>query len=67
MGDAVNIAEERDRLLEDNKRLRTSNERLESEVRGSERREMMYWFLAGAGVLFAGWLIGKASRQKRYY
>jgi len=23
------------------------------------------WFLAGAGVLFFGWILGKASRKKQ--
>lgn len=67
MGDALETAAERDSLLEENKRLMADNERLESKVRRTERRELMYWFLAGAGVLFVGWIIGKASRQKRYY
>lgn len=67
MGNAENIALERDKLLEENKSLRSKNERLESEIRRTERREIMYWFLAGAGVLLVGWLIGKASRQKRFY
>jgi SH3 domain protein len=67
MGDALETASERDRLLEENKRLKADNERLDNKIRRTERRELMYWFLAGAGVLFVGWVIGKASRQKRFY
>lgn len=58
---------ERERLLEENKRLKTEKENIEQKLRRLERKELLYWFLAGAGVLLLGWLIGKASRQKRYY
>ncbi len=67
MGDAEKVLSERDRLLDENVRLRAEKEDLELELRQLERKELFYWFLAGAGVLFLGWLIGKASRQKRYY
>ena len=59
------ITAERDRLQElqselaaEVDRLRQTNDRLTS---GNQRR----WFLAGAGVLLLGWLLGKLSRTKR--
>lgn len=67
MGNAESILAERDRLLEENKRLKNEKEELEQDLTSLERKDLLYWFLAGAGVLFLGWLIGKSSRQKRFY
>lgn len=67
MNDIENIVAERDKLLEENKRLKAENEEYAQDLKNVERKELMYWFLAGAGVLFLGWIIGKASRQKRFY
>lgn len=67
VGNAESLARERDRLQGENKRLRQENEQLIAESERVERKEMFYWFLAGGGVLVLGWIIGKASRQKRYY
>jgi SH3 domain protein len=66
-GDARELAAERDRLTAEKKRLMAENRRLEAERERAHRKELIYWFLAGAGVLFIGWLMGKASRRKRYY
>ena len=63
--DLVAIIEERDALLEQAekntqqiKELRERNDELEG-------THMVYWFLAGAGVLLIGMLIGKASVRKK--
>ncbi len=39
--------------------LRKENSRL-------KRLQILWWFLAGAGVFFVGWITGKVSRKKRY-
>jgi len=61
----VEIARERDQLLQKNKKL-TANIK---ELRGKNEKfadlKMIKWFLAGGGVFFFGWLIGKISRKKR--
>jgi len=64
-GKVAEITDERDQL-------KKSNEQLSSEVRSltAENTDLMRtgaikWFLAGAGVLFFGWLVGKASRKKQ--
>lgn len=67
VGDTEALARERDRLQAENKRLRQENEQLIAESERVERKEMFYWFLAGGGVLVLGWIIGRVSRQKRYY
>jgi len=61
----VTIVEERDRLLQKNKRLETDiTALLEKKDKLADSR-MIKWFLAGAGVFFFGWIIGKVSRKKR--
>jgi SH3 domain protein len=67
VGDTEALARESDRLQAENKRLRQENEQFIEESERTERKEMFYWFLAGGGVLVLGWIIGRASRQKRYY
>ena len=63
--DLVSIIDERDALLsqgklnaQEIKELRERNDELEG-------TQMVYWFLAGAGVLLVGMLIGKASLRKK--
>jgi SH3 domain protein len=54
--------------------LQKENERLTDEL-NTMREDSVYllttfyikWFLAGAGVMLVGWLIGKSSRRKRRY
>lgn len=62
------------RLVRERDQYRNEAARLEAEVaalreEGSARfaTGMIPWFLAGAGVLFVGWLVGKASRNKRRF
>ena len=38
---------------------------LETELKRTSRNDYLRWFLAGAGVLFAGFLLGSISRSKR--
>lgn len=56
-----------ERLQAENESLIAENKKLEEDLERIERKEMIHWFLAGASVLFIGWLIGRISRQKRYY
>lgn len=58
--------------LKENKRLKTENKtlsetitRLEEETRNMFRTGMIKWFLAGVGVLLAGWIIGHSVSSKR--
>lgn len=72
-----NVAElikENDRLYGENERLQAANDRLNTEAEhlGEEitrlrRTEMIWLFLAGAGVFFVGLIVGKVSKKKRYY
>lgn len=65
--DVVTLAEERNRLQEENDRLLGVEEHLTQENERLRRTGMIKWFLAGAGVFFVGWIVGKASRKKRLY
>jgi SH3 domain protein len=64
-GKVVEITDERDRLLNQNKELIEKAQYLAAENTELKRNGVVRWFLAGAGVLFIGWLIGKASRKKQ--
>ncbi|UCE79468.1 MAG: TIGR04211 family SH3 domain-containing protein [Nitrospiraceae bacterium] len=63
----VELVDERDRLKLQNNSLSTGNERLQKENTRLKRMEMIWWFLAGGGVFFIGWITGKVSRKKRRY
>lgn len=65
--DVVQLVEERDYLKAQNTSLQTSTEQLQGENDELKRMAMIWWFVAGAGVLFVGWIMGKVSRQKRFY
>jgi SH3 domain protein len=65
--DVVTLSEERNRLQEENDRLLGVEEHLTQENERLRRTGMIKWFLAGAGVFFVGWIVGKASRKKRLY
>jgi SH3 domain protein len=61
----VEIAAERDKLLKKNKQLETEVSALLKKTDKLADSRMIKWFLAGGGVLFFGWIIGKISRKKR--
>ncbi len=63
----VTLVDERDRLKLQNNSLNTENERFQKENTRLKRMEMIWWFLAGGGVFFIGWITGKVSRKKRRY
>ena len=71
-----NLVEKSDNVVqafEENKRLKEKTESLSQKLEVLEKENkdllntgMIKWFLAGAGVLFLGWLVGKSiSKSKR--
>jgi SH3 domain protein len=65
--DVVNLVAERDSLKASNISLVTMTEQLQQENDKLKRLQMIWWFVAGGAVFFVGWIIGKISRQKRFY
>lgn len=63
--EVVEISKERDQLRKTNQELTTTVTDLEKEVEGLALTGIIKWFLAGAGVLFVGWVIGKSSGRRR--
>ena len=61
----VEIAAERDQLLKRNKKLDADVTMLTRQNDKLSDSRMIKWFLAGGGVFFFGWIIGKISRKKR--
>jgi len=61
----VEIAAERDQLLESNKKLAAEVQNLQAINDKISDSRMIKWFLAGGGVFLFGWIIGKISRKKR--
>jgi len=61
----VEIAAERDRLSQQTKKLQADATALAEKNEKLADTRMVKWFLAGGGVLFFGWLIGRISRKKR--
>ena len=64
-GKVVEITTDRDRLQKTNEKLAAEVQSLTAENSELMRTGMIKWFLAGGGVLFFGWMIGKISRKKR--
>ncbi len=63
-----NVAEllkERDRLKVENEKYAVDLAQLRQDNDDILRKAIVKWFLAGAGVLFLGWLIGKQSRTRK--
>ena len=58
--DSVRIIDENRTLKGENARLSTELARLEEEGNDFLKTAMIKWFLAGAGVLIGGWLIGRS-------
>ena len=61
----LEITAERDQLRSSHGELTTKVASLEEERDELLTKETTQWFLAGAGVLFFGWILGKFSRAKR--
>lgn len=61
----VAITKERDQLRETNQELNAVVTELEEEVKDLTMTGAIKWFLAGGGILFFGWLIGKMSGSSR--
>jgi len=68
LADSKNLSEivsERDRLKQANQSLEAEAKKLREENKSLLVAAMIKWFLAGAGVLLFGWIIGKASRKRQ--
>jgi SH3 domain protein len=63
----VALVDERDRLKVSIGLLQTKTAQLQDENDELKNSRMIWWFVAGGGVLFVGWIIGKLSRQKKFY
>lgn len=61
----VAIATDRDRLQKTNQELSATVSRLEEDQAALMQTGAIKWFLAGGGILFLGWLLGKISRSNR--
>ena len=61
----VEIAAEREQLLQDNNKLEAEVTALLKKNDKLADSRMIKWFLAGGGVFLFGWVIGKISRKKR--
>ena len=61
----VAVAKERDTLQAEQAKLNEELVSLREENNSLLRSGMIQWFLAGGGVFFFGWLVGKISRKKR--
>ncbi|MFC1827168.1 hypothetical protein ACFLZQ_04480, partial [Thermodesulfobacteriota bacterium] len=58
-------AKERDQLRQENKKLTSGIKVLQEKNDEIADSRMIKWFLAGGGVFFFGWIIGRISRKKR--
>ncbi|MBW2472459.1 MAG: hypothetical protein JRE18_10305, partial [Deltaproteobacteria bacterium] len=63
--DVIKLAAEREKLLKENVKLTAGIKELRKENKKMADSKMIKWFLAGGGVFFFGWIIGKISRKKR--
>lgn len=61
----LQITRERDQLQQENSDLTGRLQQLKDENSLYLRTGVIKWFLAGAGVLFFGWVLGKISRKKK--
>lgn len=64
-GKVVEITNDRDRLKKSNEKLSSEVQLLTAENSALLRTGAIKWFLAGGGVFFFGWIIGKISRKKK--
>lgn len=65
--DIIGLTKERDQLRKETARLTAELDAMRAQGAKLGYREMIPWFLAGGGVLFFGWILGKMSRQKRRF
>ena len=63
----VDLISKQKRLQAKNVDLNARAEHLQKENTDLRDTRRLQWFLAGSGVLFIGWIAGKASRKKKYY
>lgn len=63
--DLLAIIQERDQLRETNTKLEADTTTLREENESLLATGIIKWFLAGAGTLCFGWVMGKISRKKR--
>jgi len=61
----VEITAERDQLRASNEEISSKLDLIEEEKFALQKSKSLRWFLAGAAVLFAGWIIGKSSKSRR--
>lgn len=61
----VAISNDRDRLQKENKGLASEVQVLRAKNASLVRTGVIKWFLAGGGVFFFGWVIGKISRKRK--
>ncbi len=61
----IDITAERDQLRLSHAQLTAKATGLEEERKAFQKKETTEWFLAGAGVLLLGWIIGKFSKSRR--
>jgi len=66
-GNVLQVVAEREKLQGENERLSGEVETLQGENTWLMQITIAKWALTGAGILFAGWLMGKASRTRRRY
>lgn len=64
-GKVIEITKDRDRLQKTNEKLSSEIRSLTAENSALKRAGVIKWFLAGGGVFFFGWIIGKISRKKQ--
>jgi SH3 domain protein len=65
--DVTELMNERDKLRTLNGTLSAETEHLREENSRLKRLQILWWFLAGAGVFFIGWITGRVSRKRKYY
>ena len=63
----VQIVNQSEKFRADNERLLIEFEALQGENAMLLRTAVIKWVLTGAGILFIGWIMGKASRNKRRF
>ena len=61
----IELTAERDRLFQQNSNMKQELATLAEKNEKLSDSRMVKWFLAGGGVLFFGWIIGRISRKKR--